>query len=73
MGLGACTMLAPTYTSENSPRAIRGLLIGFWQLLLVTGTMVAYYTNYGCLLHLKVSLCSLLPYDLVLHVELTTT
>ncbi|KAI1625636.1 MFS transporter [Exophiala viscosa] len=38
LGLGAGTMLAPTYVSEISPRAIRGFLVGFFQLLLDTGT-----------------------------------
>ncbi|KAF6513681.1 hypothetical protein HZS61_007006 [Fusarium oxysporum f. sp. conglutinans] len=52
LGLGAGTMLAPTYVSENSPRAIRGFLVGFFQLLLVLGGMTAYFINYGSLLHL---------------------
>ncbi|CAH0047364.1 unnamed protein product [Clonostachys solani] len=52
LGLGAGTMLAPTYVSENSPRAIRGFLVGFFQLLLVMGGMMAYFINYGALLHL---------------------
>ncbi|KAF4972000.1 hypothetical protein FSARC_1330 [Fusarium sarcochroum] len=52
IGLGAGTMLAPTYVSENSPRAIRGFLVGFFQLLLVLGGMTAYFINYGSLLHL---------------------
>ena len=47
-------MLAPTYVSENSPRAIRGFLVGFFQLLLVIGGMVAYFINYGSLLHIQV-------------------
>lgn len=55
IGLGAGTMLAPTYVSENSPRAIRGFLVGFFQLLLVMGGMTAYFINYGSLLHLPVS------------------
>lgn len=50
-------MLAPTYVSENAPRAIRGFLVGFFQLLLVIGGMVAYFINYGSLLHLPVSTC----------------
>ncbi|KAI5458839.1 hypothetical protein BGZ63DRAFT_362069 [Mariannaea sp. PMI_226] len=53
LGLGAGTMLAPTYVSENSPRAIRGFLVGFFQLLLVMGGMMAYFVNYGSLLHLS--------------------
>ncbi|TPX11622.1 uncharacterized protein E0L32_007601 [Thyridium curvatum] len=52
LGLGAGTMLAPTYVSENSPRAIRGFLVGFFQLLLVMGGMMAYFINYGSHLHL---------------------
>ncbi|KAH8176773.1 sugar transporter domain-containing protein [Sarocladium implicatum] len=53
VGLGAGTMLAPTYVAENSPRAIRGFLVGFFQLLLVMGGMMAYFINYGALLHLS--------------------
>lgn len=54
LGLGAGTMLAPTYVAENSPRAIRGFLVGFFQLFLVLGGMMAYFINYGALLHLPV-------------------
>lgn len=60
LGLGGGTMLAPTYVSENAPRAIRGFLVGFFQLLLVIGGMVAYFINYGALLHLPVSIHSTL-------------
>ncbi|KPI35518.1 Quinate permease [Cyphellophora attinorum] len=52
IGLGAGTSLAPTYVAENSPRAIRGFLTGFFQLLLDAGGMTAYFINYGSLLHL---------------------
>lgn len=48
-------MLAPTYVSENSPRAICGFLVGFFQLFLVAGSMAAYFMNYRCLKHLPVS------------------
>ncbi|CAK7239143.1 MAG: hypothetical protein STHCBS139747_000570 [Sporothrix thermara] len=51
-GLGGATMLAPTYVSENSPRAIRGLLIGFYQLFETMGAMVAFFIDYGSLLHI---------------------
>ena len=54
LGLGAGTMLAPTYVSENAPRAIRGFLVGFFQLFLVAGSMMAYFINYGALKHLSV-------------------
>lgn len=51
-------MLAPTYVSENSPRAIRGFLVGFFQLLLDAGGMTAYFINYGSLLHFSVGTLS---------------
>lgn len=67
IGLGGGTMLAPTYVSENAPRAIRGFLVGFFQLLLVIGGMVAYFINYGSLLHLPVSTHPTTPTDLSLR------
>ncbi|ERT01439.1 MFS quinate transporter [Sporothrix schenckii 1099-18] len=51
-GLGGATMLAPTYVSENAPRAIRGLLIGFYQLFETMGAMIAFFIDYGSLLHI---------------------
>lgn len=46
-------MVAPTYVAENAPRGIRGLLVGFYQLFETMGAMVAFFINYGSLLHLK--------------------
>jgi sugar porter (SP) family MFS transporter len=46
-------MIAPTYVAENAPRGIRGLLVGFYQLFETMGAMVAFFINYGSLLHLK--------------------
>jgi MFS family permease len=56
LGLGGATMLAPTYVAENSPRAIRGLLIGFYQLFETMGAMIAFFIDYGSLLHSPVRL-----------------
>lgn len=53
LGLGAATMLTPTYISENAPRAIRGMLVGLYQLFETMGAMIAFWINYGSLLHLK--------------------
>lgn len=55
LGLGGATMLAPTYVAENAPRGIRGLLVGFYQLFETMGAMVAFFIDYGSLLHIKVS------------------
>ncbi|KAK8214335.1 general substrate transporter [Phyllosticta capitalensis] len=51
LGVGAASMITPLYVSENAPRAIRGGLTGIYQLFIVTGTMLAFWTNYGSLLH----------------------
>ena len=45
LGVGAASMLVPTYISENVPRAIRGLLTGLYQLFIVTGGMIAFWVN----------------------------
>ncbi|KAF1958909.1 general substrate transporter [Byssothecium circinans] len=53
VGVGGASMVVPLYISENSPRAIRGGLTGIYQLFIATGTMLAFWVNYGCSLHLK--------------------
>ena len=53
LGVGAASMVVPLYISENSPRAIRGGLTGLYQLFIATGTALAFWVNYGALLHLS--------------------
>ncbi|KAM0324131.1 hypothetical protein ACHAQA_008323 [Verticillium albo-atrum] len=53
VGVGAASMLTPLYVSECAPRAIRGGLTAFYQLFIVTGTMMAFWINYGSLMHIK--------------------
>ncbi|KAF4534912.1 Quinate permease [Lasiodiplodia theobromae] len=52
LGVGAASMVVPLYISENAPRAIRGGLTGIYQLFITTGTMLAFWTNYGSIKHL---------------------
>lgn len=40
VAIGIASSVNPLYVSENSPRAIRGLLTGFYQLSIVTGLTV---------------------------------
>jgi MFS family permease len=47
LGLGGATMLTPTYISENAPRAVRGMLVGLYQLFETMGAMIAFWINYG--------------------------
>ncbi|KAH6873463.1 general substrate transporter [Thelonectria olida] len=53
LGVGAASSLVPLYVSECAPRAIRGGLIAFYQLFIVTGVMLAFWVNYASLLHLS--------------------
>lgn len=46
-------MVVPLYISENAPRAIRGALTGIYQLFIASGTMLAFWVNYGSILHIK--------------------
>jgi sugar porter (SP) family MFS transporter len=52
VGVGAASTINPIYVSENSPRAIRGLLTGLYQLFIVTGGMIAFWINYSVSIHM---------------------
>ncbi|KAE8388545.1 general substrate transporter [Aspergillus alliaceus] len=52
-GVGFASMINPLYVSENAPRAIRGGLTGLYQLFITTGIMLAFWINYGSLLHIS--------------------
>ncbi len=44
---GIASMLAPLYIAENSPPAIRGRLVTFNQMAIVTGILIAYTVNWA--------------------------
>lgn len=52
VGVGEASMVVPLYISENAPRAIRGGLTGLYQLFIATGICLAFWVNYGSLLHI---------------------
>lgn len=49
LGIGGCSGLAPIYVSEISPAAVRGKLVGCWELSWQIGGIVGYWINYGVL------------------------
>lgn len=49
IGIGGCSGLAPIYVSEISPAAIRGKLVGCWEVSWQVGGIVGYWINYGVL------------------------
>jgi sugar porter (SP) family MFS transporter len=46
LAIGASSVLGPMYIAEISPPAIRGRLVGFFQLNVTMGLFVAYSSNY---------------------------
>ncbi|OJJ59355.1 hypothetical protein ASPSYDRAFT_56960 [Aspergillus sydowii CBS 593.65] len=61
IGVGFASMVNPLYVSENAPRAIRGGLTGLYQLFITMGIMLAFWINYGSLLHISGTAQYLVP------------
>ncbi|KAI1823301.1 quinate permease [Xylaria intraflava] len=51
VGVGACSMIVPIYISELSPPAVRGRLVGIYELGWQVGGLVGFWINYGVNLH----------------------
>lgn len=47
LGVGTASALVPTYLSEMSPVSKRGFITGLFQLMVMTGILLAYITNYA--------------------------
>ena len=45
LAIGGCSVFAPMYIAETSPPALRGRLVGCFQLSIVVGILVAYASN----------------------------
>lgn len=46
VGVGAAAMVSPMYIAEVAPASQRGRLVALYQLAIVTGILLAYFTNY---------------------------
>lgn len=46
LGVGASSVVAPTYISEIAPATRRGLLVALYQFNIVFGILMAYFSNY---------------------------
>ncbi|KAE9406734.1 general substrate transporter [Gymnopus androsaceus JB14] len=51
LAIGAASNLAPIYVAEIAPPAIRGRLIGLYELCWQIGGVVGFWINYGVTLH----------------------
>jgi sugar porter (SP) family MFS transporter len=46
LGIGASSVLGPMYIAEIAPPKMRGRLVGFFQINIVVGILLAYLSNY---------------------------
>ncbi len=46
LAIGGSSVLAPMYIAEIAPARLRGRLVGLFQLFIVTGILLAYFSNY---------------------------
>jgi len=46
VGVGAAAMVSPMYIAETAPAGWRGRLVALYQLAIVTGILLAYFSNY---------------------------
>jgi MFS family permease len=51
-GLGMISQTSIIFVAECSPKHLRGILMSAFELFLVTGGMLAYWTTYGCSVNL---------------------
>jgi len=49
LGIGIASVLAPLFISEFAPPYIRGRLVALYQLSIVVGILLAYFSNWGLL------------------------
>jgi SP family arabinose:H+ symporter-like MFS transporter len=47
LGVGAAAMVSPMYIAETAPADWRGRLVAFYQLAIVIGILLAYFSNYA--------------------------
>jgi MFS family permease len=52
LGIGQTTVVAPVYLAEISPASVRGLCTCMFSGAVYLGTMLTYFANWGCSLHL---------------------
>ncbi|CAK7243802.1 MAG: hypothetical protein STHCBS139747_005330 [Sporothrix thermara] len=51
-GVGIISNVAPVFVAECAPRELRGIMMSLFEMFLVSGGMLAYWTTYGCSLHM---------------------
>ncbi|KAI9743874.1 MAG: hypothetical protein M1818_002608 [Claussenomyces sp. TS43310] len=52
-GVGIISNTAPVFVAECAPKELRGIMMSVFEMFLVSGGMLAYWTVYGCSRNLK--------------------
>ncbi|GJJ07225.1 hypothetical protein Clacol_001425 [Clathrus columnatus] len=52
IGVGAMSMLGPTYVAEVAPKEVRGRITGLFQVCLTIGIAISYWIVYGVNVHI---------------------
>ncbi|KAG9249454.1 MFS quinate transporter [Emericellopsis atlantica] len=52
LGIGQASVIGPVYIAEIAPASVRGLCTCFFSGAVYLGIVLAYFTNYGCHLHI---------------------
>ncbi|EFQ36563.1 hypothetical protein CGRA01v4_13463 [Colletotrichum graminicola] len=52
LGIGQTAVVAPVYLAEIAPASVRGLCTCIFSGFVYLGILLAYFTNYGCQIHL---------------------
>jgi len=71
LGVGIASVLAPLYISELAPPRIRGRLVAFYQLSIVIGILLSYYSNWWLLSFSQTHGQALMGWDLARRVMIT--
>ncbi|KAM0542722.1 hypothetical protein ACHAPJ_012655 [Fusarium lateritium] len=53
LAVGASSMIIPVYISESGPPAIRGRLIGIFEIFLQFSQIIGFWVNYGVNIHIS--------------------
>lgn len=55
LGVGSASLIVPPFIAEISPPAIRGRLVGMYEVFLQMGAVVGFWINYGMTIHIPAS------------------
>jgi MFS family permease len=53
LAVGSATVVVPIYVAEASPPAIRGRLVGIYEIFVSGGTLIGFWINYGLSQHVS--------------------